>query len=69
MTPYSNIDYPENDVIIKPSLINFYGEFFNINTIYPYKLNEPVKSLKIKDTKLNKIDNKHKTSNDSEFPQ
>jgi hypothetical protein len=58
MTQNSNIEYTEIDVIIKPSLINFYGEFFNINTINPYKLNEPVKSIKIKDKKLNKIDNK-----------
>jgi hypothetical protein len=58
MTQNSNIEYAEIDVIIKPSLINFYGEFFNINTICPYKLNEPVKSIKIKDKKLNKIDKK-----------
>jgi hypothetical protein len=56
MSQNKNIEYLENDIIIKPSLINFYGEFFNINTICPYKLNEPVKSIKIKDKKLNKID-------------
>lgn len=69
MTQNPNIENLEIDIIIKPSLINFHGEFFNNNIINPYELDKAGKNIKIKNKKLNNIDNKFQTNNDSEFLQ